>query len=232
MHLPKAIQRRGITRQVAPLIESFKNSVISSKVAAKETWATDVRLPGMLHARVIHPKTLGSTLVSAGPLDKTKFPNSQVIVKSNLVGVVAPTEWEAIQAAEQVAGGTKWTDWKGLPGNAKLYDYLRQEADWTSTPVTQGDANKGALAATLAGAHKKLSATYQFSYMKHAPIGPTMAVADVKPDGTVHIYTQPESTSAPRRNCHDAPHHARSCDRARVSRTRTLRTIERRKRRR
>ena len=85
--------------------KSFPNSVIASKVAAKEQWATDVRLPGMLHARVVHPKTLGSTLVSAGQLDKTKFPNSQVIVKGNLVGVVAPTEWEAIQAAEQVASG-------------------------------------------------------------------------------------------------------------------------------
>ena len=100
--------------------KSFTNSVIASKVAAKETWATDVRLPGMLHARVVHPKTLGSTLVSAGQVDKTKFPNSQVIVKGNLVGVVAPTEWEAIQAAQQVAKDTKWTDWKGLPGNAKL----------------------------------------------------------------------------------------------------------------
>jgi nicotinate dehydrogenase subunit B len=30
----------------------------------------------------------------------------------------------------------------------------------------------------LAAAAKKLSATYEFSYMKHAPIGPTMAVAD------------------------------------------------------
>ena len=57
--------------------KSFPNSVIASKVAAKETWATDVRLPGMLHARVVHPKTLGSTLVSAGQVDKTKFPNSQ-----------------------------------------------------------------------------------------------------------------------------------------------------------
>jgi CO/xanthine dehydrogenase Mo-binding subunit len=41
----------------------------------------------------------------------------------------------------------------------------------------------------LASAHKKLSATYQVPFMKHAPIGPTMAVADVKPDGTVHIHT-------------------------------------------
>jgi nicotinate dehydrogenase subunit B len=169
--------------------KSFKNSVISSKVAAKETWATDVRLPGMLHARVVHPKTLGSTLVSAGQLDKTKFPNSQVIVKGNLVGVVAPTEWEAIQAADQVASGTKWTEWKGLPGNAKLYQHLRENSDWTSAPVAKGDANKGDVAPVLVSAHKKLSAIYQLSYMKHAPIGPTMALADVKPDGTVHIYT-------------------------------------------
>jgi nicotinate dehydrogenase subunit B len=176
--------------------KSFKNSIISSKVSAKETWATDVRLPGMLHARVVHPKTLGSTLVSAGPLDKTKFPNSQLIVKGNLVGVVATTEWEAIQAADQVASSTKWTEWKGLPGNAKLYQHLREEADWTSAPVENSKANQGDVGPVLASAHKKLSATYQLSYMKHAPIGPTMAVADVKPDGTVHIYTHNQNPQA------------------------------------
>jgi CO/xanthine dehydrogenase Mo-binding subunit len=169
--------------------KSFKNSVTTSKVAAKEIWATDVRLPGMLHARVVHPKTLGSTLVSPGQLDKIKFPNSQVIVKGNLLSVVAPAEWEAVQAAEHVASGTKWTEWKGLPGNANLYQHLREQADWKSAPVTNGRVNKGDAALALASAHKKLSATYQLSYMKHAPIGPTMALADVKPDGTVHIYT-------------------------------------------
>src|SRR5215475_2112224 len=148
--------------------KSFKNSVISSKVGAKETWATDVRLPAMLHARVIHPKTLGSTLISAGQVDSAKFPNSQVIVKGNLVGVVAPTEWEAIQAAEQVAGATKWTDWKGLPSSEKLHKHLREEADWTSAAVTKGEGNKGDVGPLLASAHKKHSASYQFSYMKHA----------------------------------------------------------------
>ncbi len=176
--------------------KSFKNSIISSKVAAKETWATDVRLPGMLHARVVHPKTLGSTLLSAGAVDKTKFPNSQVIVKGNLVGVVAATEWEAIQAAEQVASATKWTEWKGLPGNAKLYEHLREQSDWTTAPVEKSKDAKGDVAPALAAAHKKLSATYQLSYMKHAPIGPTMAVADVKPDGAVHIYTHNQNPQA------------------------------------
>ena len=176
--------------------KSFPNSIISSKVAAKETWATDVRLPGMLHARVVHPKTLGSTLLSAGALDRTKFPNSQLIVKGNLVGVLAPTEWEAIQASEQVARATKWTEWKGLPGCEKLYEHLREKSDWTTAPVTNGRATKGDTAAAIASASKKLTATYQMPYMKHAPIGPTMAVGDVKMDGTVHVYTHNQNPQA------------------------------------
>jgi nicotinate dehydrogenase subunit B len=176
--------------------KSFKNSVTNTKVAAKETWATDVRLPGMLHGRVVHPKSLGSTLVSAGQLDKTKFPNSQVIVKGNLVAVVAANEWEAIQAAEQVASTTKWTDWKGLPGNEKLHQHLRDEADWKTAPVQKSETSKGNVEPVLTSAHKKFSATYQLSFMKHAPIGPTMTVADVKSDGTVHIYTHNQNPQA------------------------------------
>jgi nicotinate dehydrogenase subunit B len=176
--------------------KSLPNSIIISKVTAKETWATDVRLPGMLHARMVHPKTLGSTLVSVGQLDKTKFPNSQVVVKGNLVGVVAPTEWEAIEASKQVASATKWKEWKGLPGSAKLYDYLRTQSDWTTAPITKSNATKGDVAAALGSAKNKLSASYQFSYMKHAPIGPTMAVADVKPDGSVHIHTHNQNPQA------------------------------------
>jgi nicotinate dehydrogenase subunit B len=176
--------------------KSYPNSIISLKVAAKETWATDVRLPGMLHGRVVHPKTLGSTLVSAGALDKTKFPKSQVIVKGNLVGVVAPTEWEAIRASEQVASATKWTEWKGLPGNEKLYEYLREKADWKTAPVTESRALKGDAGAAIATAHKKLTATYLLPYMKHAPIGPTIAVGDVKPDGMVHVHTHNQNPQA------------------------------------
>ncbi len=174
----------------------FKNSVIASKVSAKEQWATDVRLPGMLHARMVHPKALGSELVSAGSLDKARFPNAQVVVKGNLVGVVAPTEWEAIRAAQQVASGTKWSEWKGLPGDAKLFEHLRNEADWKSTPVAKSDKSHGDPSPALAGAPKTLKATYQTPFMKHAPIGPTMATADVQPDGTVHIYTHNQNPQA------------------------------------
>ena len=176
--------------------KSFRNSVTVSKVTAKETWATDVRLSGMLHARMVHPRTLGSTLVSAGALDKNRFPNAQVVVKGNLVGVVAPTEWEAIKAAEQVASGTKWNEWRGLPGHTRLFDFLRRDADWKTTRVTRSDKSQGDVVSALAKAPKKFKATYQLPYMKHAPMGPTMAVADARPDGTIHIYTHNQNPQA------------------------------------
>jgi CO/xanthine dehydrogenase Mo-binding subunit len=176
--------------------QSFPNSVITSKVTAKETWVTDVRLPGMLHGRVVHPKTLGSKLVSAGTLDNSRFPNTQVVVKGNLVGVVAPSEWEAIKAAQQVAAGTMWTDWKGLPGDQRLFQYFREDADWKAAPVAQSKNSKGDVVAAIAGSTKKLKATYELPFLKHAPIGPTMATAEVRNDGTVVIYTHTQNPQA------------------------------------
>lgn len=169
--------------------KSFRNSIIPAKVTAKETWVTNVRLPGMLHARVIHPSTLGSTLVSAGRIDKAKYPNAQVVVKGNIVGVVSPNEWEAVQASKDVAASTKWSDWKGLPGATNLHRYLRQDADWKSTRVSRGAKSAGDAATAFNSAPKKLKATYELPYMKHAPIGPTMAVADYRSDGTVTVHT-------------------------------------------
>ena len=184
------------TSQYTIVGKSYPNTVTPAKVTGKENWITDVRLPGMLHARVVHPKTVGSTLISAGEVDKKRFPNAQVVVKGNLVGVVAPTEWEAIGAAQQVAAITKWTDWKGLPGSTNLHKWLRAQADWKKTPVTNGAKNKGSVTPGLNSAAKKLNATYELPYMKHAPIGPTIAVADARPDGTVYVHTHNQNPQA------------------------------------
>jgi nicotinate dehydrogenase subunit B len=173
----------------------LRNAIIASKVAAKEQWVTDVRLPGMLHARMVHPKTLGSTLVSAGQIDKSRFPTAQVIVKGNLVGVAAASEWEAIRAAEHVAHDTKWSEWKGLPGQASLFQHLRA-ADWKSTPVSNGSKNVGDPGPVLASAANKLIASYELPYMKHAPIGPAIAVADARPDGSVIVHTHNQNPQA------------------------------------
>ena len=160
-------------------------------------WVTDVRLPDMLHGRVVHPKTLGSTLVSAGTLDKAKFPNAQVIVKGNLVGVVAPTEWEAItRRAERSRTRQNGPTGRACPATRSCTPGCASRPTGRSTPVAKGDKNKGDVATALGPAARVFTATYELPFMKHAPIGPTIAVGDVRPDGTVFVHTHNQNPQA------------------------------------
>ena len=97
-----------------------------------------------------------------------------------------PNEWEAISAAQAVAAGTKWTDWAGLPGSENLTKTIR-EYKWGAPSESQGNAAD--VTAALASAAKTISATYEQPYVRHAPIGPFVAVADVRSDGSVTVWT-------------------------------------------
>src|SRR5262249_43532620 len=48
---------------------SFERPGIRDIVMGKTEYSGDVVVPGMLHARMVRPATLGSTLISAGRLD-------------------------------------------------------------------------------------------------------------------------------------------------------------------
>jgi CO/xanthine dehydrogenase Mo-binding subunit len=165
---------------------SYPVPSIRDKVTGKTQWSCDVTLPGMLHARMVRPATLGSTLVSVGEVDKKQFPTAEVVKKGNLVAVVSPNEWEAISAARAVATGTKWTDWAGLPGSENLTKALR-EHNWGAPSESKGKADE--VKAALASASRTISATYEQPYVRHAPIGPFVAVADVRSDGSATVWT-------------------------------------------
>jgi nicotinate dehydrogenase subunit B len=169
--------------------QSSANPIIATKVAGKETWVSDVKVAGMLHARPVHPATLGSTLIAAGTVDAARFPNSRVVTLGNFVAVVAPDEWEAVQAAQQVAEGTRWTTWSGLPGHEGLAEHLRTGVDWTEVRPVPGGANKGDVATPAARQHR---ADYAMPFFKHAPIGPSVSLAEFAADGalTLHTHTQ------------------------------------------
>jgi len=179
------------TRDYTIVGQPVKNPILHPKISGEAKWVGDVKLPGMLHARIIHPATLGSTLVSPGAIDRSQFRTAQVVVVGNLVGVVAEDEWEAIRASRSVAANTKWSEWKGLPGHGKLFDYLQNKVSWDELPasngVTKGDLK---LASSAAKTHE---GSYFFPYMKHAPISPTVSLADVKSDGSVTLHTHSQN---------------------------------------
>jgi nicotinate dehydrogenase subunit B len=167
--------------------QPVKNPSLRPKMSGEMPFVGDIKLPNMVHARTIHPATLGSTLISTGKVDSAQYPGAKLVVIANLVAVVSENEWEAVQAAQQVAGDTKWTEWKGLPGHEKLFDHLRKSVDWTKFPLRKGRFNKGDT--TKANGAKVHQASYGMPYHKHAPISPMVTLADVKPDGTTTLHT-------------------------------------------
>jgi len=165
---------------------SYAVPSISDKITCKTKWSCDVELPGMLHARMVRPATVGSTLVSVGEIDKKQFPTAAVVRKGNLLAVVSPDEWEAVGAARAVAASTKWTDWAGLPGSENLTKSLR-DYQWGAPSESRGKADD--VKTTMASAVKTISASYEQPYVRHAPIGPYVAVADVRSDGSATVWT-------------------------------------------
>jgi len=159
---------------------------IPDKVTGNTLWTCDVRLPGMLHARVVRPPTFGSTVITVGPLDKNSFPTAALVRKGNLIAVVSPNEWEAVVAAQSVAATTRWTEWSGLPRSENLSKALR-ERDWG--PPLQSKGRSEDVVASLKEAAKTVSASYEQPYVRHAPIGPFNAIASVHVDGTTTVWT-------------------------------------------
>lgn len=149
------------------------------KFTGEFTYSTDVRISGMLHGRVVRPPVVNSKPTS---VDESSIQHIAGIVKvvqeGSFVGVVARTEWAAIQAATalKVTWSTPSTK---LPANPdELYAYLRDTKSYHDTvPV-----NKGTIEATLSKASKTYSATYHWPFQLHGMIGPSCAVADVQGD--------------------------------------------------
>ena len=147
---------------------------IPEKVTGEHIYLQNLRLPGMLHGRVIRPTTMGAKLVSIDEASiKAIAGVVKVVAKGNFVGVVCEREEQALRAARDLK--VTWQEAHILPAMGELFDVLRKIPSNDKPPANHGDV-EGA----LDGAAKKLSATYQWPYQLHASMGPSCAVADVK----------------------------------------------------
>jgi hypothetical protein len=158
----------------------------------------DVMLPGMLHGRMVHPRTLGSTLVELGHLDADEYPGAQILVEGNLVGVVSEDEWEAARASQSLAETTVWSDWHGLPASDRLVEAML-EIDWSKVPTKASAPDGDRVQAVLAGAPRKLNEFFALPFYKHAPMSPEVVVADAGSDGRTAIWASTQQFHGLRR---------------------------------
>ncbi len=172
---------------------------IPDKVTGKHVYIQDVRVPGMLHGRPVRPRgqanVFGSspeggpasfTLLSVDESSVKNIAGVRVVREKNYVGVVATTEYAAIQAAAQLK--VKWSETDTLPGHANMAGFIR------SSKTTDGVVlNYGNVDAVRSSAAKVVAATYQFPVQIHGPLGPVCAIADVR-GNTATVFMQGQDT--------------------------------------
>jgi nicotinate dehydrogenase subunit B len=156
---------------------------LPDKVSARYTNMQHVRVPGMLHGRIVRPRGQGpyGTGAKALSIDESSIQGiagARVLRKGDFIGVVAPREWDAIKAARALK--VEWQTNATLPGNGNLHATMRAAKTTDTLVVDDGDVAKGFAAATHTA-----SASYQLPYQAHLPFGPNCALADVGPDGAL-----------------------------------------------
>jgi nicotinate dehydrogenase subunit B len=167
---------------------------IPAKVYGTYTYVHNIRVPGMLHGRVVRPRGQGAypynsnVPVSIDESSIKHIPGAQLVRVGNFVGVVAPKEYDAIQAAQQLK--VVWNDNPILPGVGNLWKHYR-DLDAKGQIPARLTANVGDVEAALKSAAHVVSGTFAHHYQGHTPIGPACAIADVRADGaTIWSNTQ------------------------------------------
>jgi nicotinate dehydrogenase subunit B len=156
---------------------------IPAKAAGTYEFMPYVKLPGMLHGRVVRPAGQGGVPPRVKSIDESSIagiPGVRVLRVGDFVGVVAPKEWHAIKAATALK--VDWDMPPVLSGNAKLQERMRAEKTTDSVLVETGDANQA-----FAASQHKVAASFFGPYEMHAPFGPNTAVADVRADAALVI---------------------------------------------
>src|ERR1700681_2359252 len=154
---------------------------IPAKVTGGAAYVQDVRLPGMLHGRVVRPPRYGAKLESFDQAAVKALPGVTAIVRDgSFLGVVAEREEQAIKARDALKKSARWSGGNELPDPAKIYEHLLSlSMEHKVISDKQAPLPDGA---------KRLEATYHRPYMAHASIGPSCSVAQVQ-DGKVTIWT-------------------------------------------
>lgn len=188
----KQISRLVDEKAVLRSVKDFKVMGLSpkrmdgpDKVTGRAKYAGDVRLPGMLYARILRPPTYNAKLKSADTSAAKSMPGVTVVEQGDLVAVLAAQPDAAAEAIGKVKA--QWDAPSYDVDNTTVNDWLVKKA-----PQSQVRSTKGDVAAGRAAAGRVFETTYRTPYHAHAPMEPHTAVAEFK-DGKMTIWSSTQS---------------------------------------
>jgi nicotinate dehydrogenase subunit B len=154
---------------------------IPAKLTGGVAYLQDLRLPGMLHARVVRQPSVGARLLDfdSGPVERMAGV-VKVVREGSYLAVVAAKEWQAIKAMRALAAAARWEETATLPDEAIVLDTIRA-LPARDIPVLTWKGPAGTPV-------KRLKARYTRPYLMHGAIGPSCSVAQLV-DGTMTVWT-------------------------------------------
>jgi CO/xanthine dehydrogenase Mo-binding subunit len=168
---PKDAKEHRIVGQPLPRAD------VAPKVFCTEDFCSDLKVPGMMHGRMIRPPVAGSVPAKVDESSIHDIPGARVVWEKDLIGVVAEHEWDAIRAADKLK--VTWTEVKPpFPTAAELYDHIRK----AQPRKRQEEKPVGDVEAAFKGAARVIEAEYEWPFQSHAAMGPACALVDVKSD--------------------------------------------------
>ena len=148
--------------------QSMPRVDIPAKVTGGVAYVQDLRLPNMVHARVVRPPNHAARLRTLDQGAVEKLPGVLKVVRNgSYVAVVAEREFEAIRAMRAANRAATWEAPSSRP-SPDLYAQLRAAPH--EDFVIRGEVEPLARSWTL-------EASYRRPYQMHASIGPSCAVA-------------------------------------------------------
>ncbi|HXO70802.1 MAG TPA: molybdopterin cofactor-binding domain-containing protein [Bradyrhizobium sp.] len=175
----KAVDAYTIVGQSVPRVD------LPAKATGELVYVHDMRVPGMLHGRVVRPPYagvdagdfVGTSLIAVDEPSVRGISGLVAVVRiGDFVGVVAEREENAVKAATQLK--VTWKPTPTLPDLKELETALRANPSTPRVLIDKGDVD-----AAIAAADRPMQRTYVWPYQMHGSIGPSCAVADVRDDG-------------------------------------------------
>jgi nicotinate dehydrogenase subunit B len=161
---------------------------IPAKVTGGPAYVQDMRLPGMVHARVVRPPSFGAKLAGVDLSQAESMPGViKALQDGDFLAVVAEQEFQAVQAMQRLASSATWVENASLPSQAGLPSYLMALPAEDAVVI---DQPRGSDTAVSPG-ERILEATFTRAYQCHASMGPSCAVAQLEGDSmTVWNHSQ------------------------------------------
>ena len=143
---------------------------LPAKFTGQPAYIQDIRLPDMVHARIVRGDLAVSEIVSTDDAAVRRMPGVISVVRDgNFLAVVAEREEQAIDAAAALRAATRWRTSRRYPAPDALPLLLRD--------LETADEVIAEVPPTGAQVVRTLGADYSRPFIAHASLGPSCAIA-------------------------------------------------------